>query len=109
MAIHSLILYNDRIVPAADAFGRAGQVGLLSGWGVFSTLRMMQGIPFAFDRHWHRISKDAALLNVKLPGDAAKVEDDLRRLAAANHASACTLRLVVVRNSGGMWTGPGTS
>src|SRR5215471_14959797 len=48
MAIHNLILYNGRIISAAEAFGRAGQVGLLSGWGVFSTLRMMQGIPFAF-------------------------------------------------------------
>lgn len=109
MAIHNLILYNGRIVPAAEPFGRAGQVGLLSGWGVFSTLRMMQGIPFAFDRHWHRMSKDAALLNVKLPSDPVGIEADLRRLAAANQAPASTLRLAVVRNSGGMWTGPGTT
>ena len=108
MAIHPLILYNGRIVPAQDAIGRAGQVGLLSGWGVFSTLRMMQGIPFAFDRHWVRMSRDAKLLNVKLPSDAEKVEADLRRLADANHAPGSTLRLAVVRNAGGMWTGPGS-
>jgi branched-chain amino acid aminotransferase len=109
MAIHNLILYNGRIILATEAFGRAGQVGLLSGWGVFSTLRMMQGIPFAFDRHWHRMSKDAARLNVKLPANPWQVEEDLRRLAAANRAPASTLRLAVVRNSGGMWTGPGTT
>ena len=108
MAIHSLIYYNGGIVPVTGAFGHAGQVGLLSGWGVFSTLRMMQGIPFAFDRHWLRLSRDAKLLNVKLPADPIRLEADLRRLAAANHAPASTLRLVVVRNGGGMWTGPGS-
>ena len=108
MAIHSLICHNGQIIPATEAFGHAGQVGLLSGWGVFSTLRMMQGIPFAFDRHWQRLSRDAKLLNVKLPQDPARVEADLRRLAAANHAPGSTLRLVIVRNGGGMWTGPGS-
>ncbi len=108
MAIHSLIYYNGGIVPATAAFGHAGQVGLLSGWGVFSTLRMMQGIPFAFDRHWLRLSRDAKLLNVKLPSEPLRLEADLRRLAAANHAPDSTLRLAVVRNGGGMWTGPGS-
>jgi branched-chain amino acid aminotransferase len=108
MSIHPQILYNGQLVPATTAFGHAGQVGLLSGWGVFSTLRMMQGIPFAFDRHWLRLSRDSKLLNVKLPDDPAKVESDLRRLAAANQAPDSTLRLAIVRNSGGMWTGPGS-
>ena len=108
MAIHPQILYNGRIVPATEAIGHAGQVGLLSGWGVFSTLRMMQGIPFAFDRHWLRLSRDSKLLNVKLPPEPGKIEAGLRSLALANSAPDSTLRLVVVRNSGGMWTGPGS-
>jgi branched-chain amino acid aminotransferase len=41
-----------------------------------------------------------------MPPDASAVERDLLRLIEANGQSDCTLRLVVVRNSGGMWEGP---
>ena len=84
----------------------AGQVGLLSGWGVFSTLRVAEGVPFAFDRHWARISRDAEALHIPLPPDSEAVRRGLLELIDANRAPDCTLRLVIVRNRGGMWEGP---
>ena len=48
------------------------------------------------------------LLNVQMPADAQAVEADLLRLVGANGAPNCTLRLVVVRNGGGLWEGPGS-
>jgi len=36
-----------------------GTSGLLNGWGVFSTLRVAGGVPFAFERHWERMQRDA--------------------------------------------------
>jgi branched-chain amino acid aminotransferase len=80
-------------------------VGLLSGWGVFSTLRVRDGALFAFERHWARMARDARLLNVVMPNDSRQLEQQLMRLAQANGAPNCTLRLVVVRNGGGMWSG----
>jgi branched-chain amino acid aminotransferase len=104
--IHSHILHNGQICEAASAQLRAGQIGLLAGWGVFSTLRIADGVPFAWERHWARMSRDAALLHVPMPPDADLVEHDLHRLIDANGQSDCTLRLVVLRNGGGMWEGP---
>jgi branched-chain amino acid aminotransferase len=52
--------------------------------------------------------RDARLLNVDMPADAHGVERDLIRLIGANGAPNCTLRLVVVRNGGGLWDGPGS-
>jgi branched-chain amino acid aminotransferase len=108
MGIHANVLHNGRIRDAAEPALRAGQLGLLAGWGVFTTLRVREGAPFAWERHWARLSRDAKLLNVTLPPDPSAVEADLLRLIEANGRPDCTLRLVFVRNGGGMWEGPGS-
>ena len=104
--LHRFVLHNDRIREVSDPDLSPGQVGLLSGWGVFSTLRVADGVPFAFERHWARIARDAAALHVPLPKDAGEVQRRLLELVAANRAFNSTLRLVIVRNGGGMWAGP---
>src|SRR5262249_35708679 len=103
---HRYILHNESIRQHSDAALSAGQVGLLSGWGVFSTLRVADGVLFAFERHWARIARDAAALRVPLPADAEKVCRRLGDLVDANGIPNCTLRLVIVRNGGGMWASP---
>ncbi|MDE3199111.1 MAG: aminotransferase class IV family protein [Acidobacteriota bacterium] len=106
MAVHAHILHNRSIRPAAEAGLYAGQLGLLAGWGVFTTLRVSDSVPFAWERHWARMSRDAKALNVAMPTSAAELEGDLLRLIQANGRPACTLRLAIVRNGGGLWEGP---
>jgi branched-chain amino acid aminotransferase len=65
-----------------------------------------EGVLFAWERHWARMSRDSRLLNVPMPPDANALEHDLLRLIEANGRPDCTLRLVIVRNTGGMWEGP---
>ena len=104
--LHRFVLHNDRIREAAEPSLLPGQVGLLSGWGVFSTCTVADGVLFAFERHWARISRDAAAMHVPLPGDSGAVRQKLIELVEANRAFNSTLRLVIVRNGGGMWAGP---
>ncbi len=104
--MHRYLLHNDDIREAGDRIVSPGQVGLLNGWGVFSTLRIYDGVLFAWDRHWARMKRDAARLRVPFPEDAAWLEQRLNRLIDANQAWNSTLRVVVVRNRGGMWEGP---
>src|SRR5712672_3042588 len=101
--MHRFILHNDEIHEASEKLLSPGQVCLLSGWGVFSTIKVIYGVLFAFERHWARMSRDAALMRVPLPGGAAELEDGLTRLVEKNAASLATMRVVVVRNRGGMW------
>jgi len=108
MSVHRFFLHNGRIREGAEVSLFSGQVGLLSGWGVFSTLRAVDGALFAWERHWARMSRDARALSVEMPADARAVERDMTRLLEANSAMNCTVRLVIVRNSGGMWEGPGS-
>jgi branched-chain amino acid aminotransferase len=105
--VHRFVLHNEEIRDASDKVLAPGQVGLLSGWGVFSTMRVVDGVLFAFERHWARMRKDAAALRVPLPSDPEAVRGRLLELVAANRAFDATLRVVVVRNTGGMWEGPG--
>jgi len=104
--LHRYVLHNDQIQLASDLSLAPGQVGLLAGWGVFTTLRIADGVPFAWERHWARITRDAAAFHVPLPHDSEQVRRKLHELVEANGTANCTLRLVIVRNGGGMWAGP---
>jgi branched-chain amino acid aminotransferase len=104
--MHRLLLHNDDIREAGDRFLSPGQVGLLNGWGVFSTLHVCEGVLFAWEHHWARMRQDAARMSVPFPPEAAWLEERLHRLVEANRAWNSTLRVVVVRNRGGTWEGP---
>lgn len=103
------MLHNGEIREASEKIVSPGQVGLLNGWGVFSTIRVSDGVLFEWPRHWARITKDATLMRVPLPESAEWLEESLLKLVDANEAKNATLRLVVVRNKGGAWEGPGVS
>jgi len=78
----------------------------MNGWGVFSTLRIADGVPFAFERHWARMHKDAQLMHVPFPDDPDAFRAKLLQLVEANGAMNSTLRVAVVRNQGGPFEGP---
>jgi branched-chain amino acid aminotransferase len=84
-------------------------VGFLNGWGVFSTIRVKDGVLFAFERHYARMKKDAARVRVPFEISAADLERSLLQLVEANHAPNATLRVVVVRNHGGLFEAPATA
>ena len=101
--IHRYVFHNDRIVPIEQVRLSPGQAGLLSGWGLFTTLRIFDGEAFAFERHWRRLEKDAARTRLPFPFDAAKVRTHLRELLRANQAHEGTARIYVLYNKVGFW------
>jgi len=98
-----LIYHNDRILPLGEARLSPGQVGLLTGWGVFTTLRVYQGLPFAFERHWARMRRDAELLGVPLCYEQEAVRKAIIDLVHANQHPESMARVSFVKNSGGLW------
>jgi branched-chain amino acid aminotransferase len=105
--MHRFLLHNGEIREATEHLVSLGQVGLLSGWGVFSTIRIYDGVLFAWERHWSRMEGDARLLRVPFPDSPEELKEDLDRLVEANQAWNGTMRVVIVRNRGGLWEGPG--
>jgi len=104
--MHRYILHNDEIRDAGDQVLSPGQIGLMNGWGIFSTLRIYDGVPFAWDRHWKRMLRDATLMRVPFPQSSDWMMDRIARLIDANDAANATLRICVVRNRRGLFEGP---
>lgn len=101
-----LILHNDRILSLEDAHLSPGQMGLLMGWGIFTTLRIYEGFPFAFNLHWARMTHDAQRLGVPWPYRQDEARAAIVRLAAANHRPEAMARVSFVKNHGGLWAEP---
>ena len=101
--MHKNVFHNDRVVPVEQARLSPGQAGLINGWGVFTTVRIFDGRPFAFERHWKRLSKDAC--RIQLPFDFAPdvVHARLGELLAANQVSDGVARLYFIYNKIGLW------
>src|SRR5713226_9799131 len=102
--IHRFVYHNDRLVPIEQVRLSPGQAGLLNGWGLFTTLRIVEGEAFAFERHWRRIEKDAERTRLPLPFQPARVRGQLGELLRANKVCEGTARIYVVFNLTGFWT-----
>jgi branched-chain amino acid aminotransferase len=101
--IHRYIHHNGRIQTIEETRLSPGQAGLMAGWGLFSTLRICQGVPFAFERHWRRLARDAARTRVPFPFDADHVRGQLMELVRANEVAEGTARIYAIYNKFGFW------
>lgn len=107
--MHARMLHNGKIVGSGERVLAPGQVGVMNGWGVFSTLRVRDGVLFAYERHWARMLRDAHRMRIPMPASPQELEADLLSLVEANQAYNATLRVAIVRNLGGAFDGPGIS
>lgn len=90
-------------MPIEECRMSPGQAGLLNGWGLFTTLHIFDGIPFAFERHWKRLERDSARTHCPLPFDAEKVRGFLLEVIRANRVSEGCARIYAVYNQVGHW------
>jgi branched-subunit amino acid aminotransferase/4-amino-4-deoxychorismate lyase len=86
-----------RISPAA--------AGVLSGFGVYTTLRLYGGVPYAFDRHWARLADHARRSGVPLARTEPAARAALADLARANGARDALARITALRGHAGLWQG----
>ena len=103
---HRHIFHNDRLLPVEKARLSPGQAGLISGWGIFTTMRIFHGEAFAYERHWRRLEKDAALIRLPMPYAAARVRVNLHEVIRANGVTEGSARVYLVYNNTGFWRGP---
>ena len=101
--IHGNIFHNDSLLPIEKARLSPGQAGLICGWGIFTTLRISRGEAFAYERHWRRLEKDAAITRLPLPYTAAKIRVHLHEIIRANKVSEGAARVYLVYNNVGFW------
>jgi branched-chain amino acid aminotransferase len=83
-----------RLVPLADAKVSVFDHGLTVGDGVFETLRVYRGVPFAWTRHLARLRASADGLGLELP-DVTELRDAADDVLRANDLTEARLRVTV--------------
>jgi branched-chain amino acid aminotransferase len=101
--IHRCVFHNDRVQPIEQVRLSPGQSGLLSGWGLFTTVRVVDGIPFAFERHWNRLARDAERIHCPFPFEAERVLAQMGEVLGANQVREGCARIYVIYNQAGFW------
>jgi branched-chain amino acid aminotransferase len=101
--IHRMVSHNGRVMPVEQTRFSPGQGGLLTGWGLFTTLRVVEGIPFAFERHWKRLHRDAQRTHCPFPFDEATVHQQMDELLRANQVREGAARIYMIYNNAGFW------
>ncbi|MGB8474731.1 MAG: aminotransferase class IV [Candidatus Acidiferrum sp.] len=101
--IHRNVFHNENLLPIEKVRLSPGQAGLICGWGLFTTLRIFRGEAFAYERHWRRLEKDAAIVHLPMPYSSAKVRINLHEVIRANEVTEGCARIYLVYNQVGFW------
>lgn len=104
-----LVYHNDRIQEASNVRLDPTIAGTLYGWGVFTYLRIYEGTPFAFDRHWDRLTKNAERSHIPLSISSEGARQAIRDLIYANRVTNGRARMTLLRGAAGAWTLAGES
>ncbi len=98
-----MVFHNDQLQSVHNVRWSPGQAGLICGWGLFTTVRIVRGEAFAYERHWRRLEKDAAITHLPLTYSGAKVRVHLQEVIRANKVVEGCARIYLVWNSVGYW------
>src|SRR6201981_1978185 len=101
--IHRYVFHNDRLSTIEKVRLSPGAAGLLSGWGMCPPVRVCEGIPFAFERHWKRLERDANRTHCPFPFKRETVREQLGDVLRANHVKEGCARIYAIYNQVGFW------
>jgi len=93
------IWLNGELVAPEQATISVLDRGLLSGHGLFETLRAYDGVPWAVADHYERLAAGASWIDVPLP-DETTIDAALRETIRANELSDAGVRVTITRGPG---------
>ena len=98
--MHEFICFNGKIKCAEDASLAVVSTAALYGKGVFTTVAIRGGKPFLWEKHWHRLTKNAAKLRIDLSKIAEKsLRKSLFELLEKNECANGRARITVFDES----------
>jgi branched-chain amino acid aminotransferase len=101
--IHRYVFHNEQLQPVEKCRWSPGQAGLICGWGLFTTIKIVRGEAFAYERLWRRLEIDSALKDVPLTYSGAMVRLHLQEVIRANEVQDGCARMYLVWNTVGGW------
>ncbi len=112
MASLSVFSRNGVVVPPEQASVSILNPALYGAYGVYESLKVVSGLPFAEDAHLARLARSAEILGLALPASLPTLKHWMAEILAVSAAQDCTLRLFVVGPDNGgevvayLWTRP---
>lgn len=91
---------NGELVPADDAVIPVADHGITVGDGLFETMKVVDGVPFALTRHLRRLRRTAAGLGLRGVPDDDALRVAVARTIAANGDTVGRVRLTVTGGVG---------
>jgi len=88
--------WNGRLVDAEDAMVSVFDAGFLYGDGIYETLRVYGGTPFALDRHLDRLAQSARGINLNIP-TASCLREHVDELLRTGGTPSAVLRITITR------------
>ena len=104
-----MVLINGDLVPDSEARISVFDHGLVVGDGVFETLKVRRGVPFALTRHLRRLAASAAGIGLPAPDLDAIRAGSMAVAAAALEMPLGRLRITVTGGTGPLASERGTS
>lgn len=101
--IHRFVFHNDRVLPIEEVRLSPGQAGVINGWGIFTTVRIVEGVPFAFERHWQRLERDASRTHIPFSFKMETGRAQLGKVIRANRVTEGCARVYMIYNQVGFW------
>jgi branched-chain amino acid aminotransferase len=93
------VFLNGRFIPEAQALVPLSDRGFLYGDGLFETLRVSNGRPIWWSRHWERFETGATSLRIPLPWPSTTLHGFACELVQQNAMSEGVLRVTLSRGS----------
>ncbi len=87
------------LIPASETLLKTMSPGILSGLGVFETLRAYQGVIFALDEHLERLFEGLRILKIDSPWTALRIKSYLSQSLKANKLKSARVRLMIWKSS----------
>lgn len=105
--VHHTIYCNGQLSKTPAPLIHPHDRGFLLADGIFETLRIYQGNPVQFDRHWQRLTGSAQFLEIVIPASKNQLRQAIHQLLNANDLACADagLRITLSRGSGerGLW------
>jgi len=97
----TVVWIDGETVPLDEARVSPLDHGLLTGDGVFETMRVYQGVPFAARRHLERLTRSADGIGLRLP-PLSELREAMAAVVAGNHLDNGRLRITVTGGVGSL-------
>jgi len=103
---------NGRLHAATEPSVAPLNRGFLYGDAIYEVWRTYEGVIFAWEEHWRRLTTSAAALYISLPWSPAEIAEQIRRTVAAHRAATGWtgeeyIRLQITRGGGPIGLDPG--